>query len=336
MARHIPHAKEKISVVHEERIEEIAADFGCGIHHASDLDIAALGEKTAPQRNHAGLQLARDLEFPAHLFEGELRALRFQPRLVAAAHALGQRGEQIARYARYRAEAAPKQHARQAQHARLRQRDDKRRSRLAVDRGHFPDAFPGSNRNSSVGKQRTVEVRGHLSGQQYVDGVVRVAGSQQYCTGGQGADLAIPDRVDDGGRLGAAKQGDRVDSRSVLVAQLEEPVERCGRHAASVQLTVIVRWLRPSAAAVARDRPRSCESTVGRGPRAWLPRGLPVSALAREERWTGQRPSLRPRPIAPPCRRPGSCVRRIAVGQGDASAVGPPCVITFASASSRQ
>ena len=55
----------------------------------------------------------------------------------------------------------------------------------------------------------------------YVDGVVRFAGLQQDCAGGQDADLAILDRVDDGGRVGAAKQGDRVDSRPVLVPQLE-------------------------------------------------------------------------------------------------------------------
>ena len=215
--------------------------------------------------------------------------------------------------------------------------DDKRRGWLAVDRGHFPDAFARLNRNPGVREAARcpgTRPTGRTATRRWCRSFGLVAAVLHRR---EGADLAIRDRFDDDGRLGAAKQCDRVDSR--LRAG-------CAARAASRAWRVSCR-LGPAhrdremvaalAAAVARDRPRSCESTAARGLRAWLPRGLPGWRCYGETNVDGSKATPASATESSAVQAPWAAAHaELQLHRAMPAQLGPPCLITFASASSRQ
>ena len=143
VAGDVAHAQEEPSLVDEERVEEVAADARRGLHHPRDLHIRPVREQRPAQRQHAGLQLPRQLQLLLQVLQREAPPLRLQHRFVGAAHALGQCGEQVAPDRGHGHEPAPEQLPRQRQHARLALREHQRGGRLAVDGGELSDAFAG-------------------------------------------------------------------------------------------------------------------------------------------------------------------------------------------------
>jgi hypothetical protein len=206
--RDIPDAHEQRAAVHEEDVEEVPADLRRRLHEAAHLDVGPAREQGALQRQHARLQLPRDLELLLEVLQLQVLALHRQRFLVGVAHPLGESGHQVGRHAAQRHDAVPENVAVEPQHARIRHGAHQGRDRLAVDGRKLADALAGSDAEDGSGVRLLPQLGDQLPGEQDVDVPVGLAGTQQRRARGQHQDLAIGEGIVEVLRIGVAKQRD--------------------------------------------------------------------------------------------------------------------------------